>query len=63
MNPGNEFRKRTRGRIDHRALTVVLQATIEMVLGERGPERDLISVAEDLHLMLADLLAVDLQVG
>ena len=49
---------RVKGKIE--VLTIVLQTTIRG-LRKSGPERDLISVTQDLHLALADLLAVDLE--
>ena len=44
-------------------LTVVFQAAVDMVLGERGPERDFVSVTQNFDFVLADLLAVDLEGG
>ena len=41
-------------------LTIVLQTTIRG-LRKSGTERDLISVTQDLHFALADLLAIDLE--
>ena len=44
-------------------LTVVLQAAVEVALGERSSKRNLISIMEGLNVVLANLLPIDLKRG